>query len=613
MKRPRRIKHKPSIHKKTPTKEKSKLPKILLYLAIIILVALPFSLGKYIEFNSPGAYDSGGFVYSAEHVLRGAKLGVEEKPGARMGTLLLNMLGVAIFGFNETGPKLIQMLLQAAALVFMFITLRKFFGLLATAFCVFIASMYLSAPLIAKFGNVKEQYMIAFMIIGICCYTYRQADGRWWWSFLTGAFLVWGPLFKPTGLSAIGAVGLFTIMQPFLKNRTVKQTFTDIGLLFAGAAVSTAPVYIWLIGWHDAFRLPYKFLWNMLPIHQDEGKIGGSYISNARKMTEFAKQFERVMRYYTLLILPIALSIISILIRIIRWIGQLTNKLKSETKAIEKFVLLFAIWWILDMAFVWISPRSYEQYYLPLNASAAMLSAYAFALYSNSFKRTQNKKVWFVGGIIAVFIMTAMSWHIVFGIETSPHSGTDYGSPRRGYVQKIKMIRQKKKRGLKGGWEQAAEYIRKNTDKDDNIFVWGWYPGIYVYAQRLSPTIKAFTSEMHVKSPEALQIYINELVSDLKKQPPEFIVDTHKSHYPWNRPPLELWPTTQKGLLPNKPQAVQQYNNAYKKALKEKVSEAEAARYEVMAPLRNFVMNNYEPAKRFGNHFVFKLKHKEKD
>jgi len=90
-----------------------------------ILAGIPFSMGKYFEFNYPGPYDSAGYVYSAKHILDGAKIGVDENPSAHIGTLLVNMLGVWAFGFSETGPKLIQMILQAAALVLMFIAMRK--------------------------------------------------------------------------------------------------------------------------------------------------------------------------------------------------------------------------------------------------------------------------------------------------------------------------------------------------------------------------------------------------------------------------------------------------------------------------------------------------------
>ncbi|MHC4434810.1 MAG: hypothetical protein ACYTBS_23475, partial [Planctomycetota bacterium] len=156
-----------SRHAPAPKKEglshesREKLMRIMPLIAVTILAAIPFGMGKYIEFNSPGAFDSGAYVYSAKRILDGAKIGVDDKPSAQTGTLLVNMLGVGLFGFGETGPKLIQMLLQAGALVLMFVAMRRLFGTLPASVGVIIASAYLSAPLMAKFGNVKEQHMIA--------------------------------------------------------------------------------------------------------------------------------------------------------------------------------------------------------------------------------------------------------------------------------------------------------------------------------------------------------------------------------------------------------------------------------------------------------------------
>ena len=144
-------------------------------------------------------------------------------PSAQPGTLLVNMLGVKLFGFSELGPKLIQAFLQAVALVLMFFTMRKLYGMLAASIGVIVASLYLSAPLIAKFGNVKEQHMIAFMVIGVACYVLRQLGGKWWLAVLAGAALGWAPMFKQTAVSAIGAVGLFVLIQPLFKWRSSKK------------------------------------------------------------------------------------------------------------------------------------------------------------------------------------------------------------------------------------------------------------------------------------------------------------------------------------------------------------------------------------------------------
>ena len=137
-------------------------------IALVVFAGIPFVLGKYFELKYPDPFDSGSYVYSAQHVLSGARVGYEEKPSAQAGTLLVNMLGVTLSGFNETGSKILQGLFQAAALIFMFVTIRRLYGSLAAVISVIVASVYLSAPVIAKFGNVKEQFMIALMIMGIC-------------------------------------------------------------------------------------------------------------------------------------------------------------------------------------------------------------------------------------------------------------------------------------------------------------------------------------------------------------------------------------------------------------------------------------------------------------
>ena len=181
-----------------PPKEKSispeqreKLQRILVLAAIVILAAIPFSIGKYFEFSTIDPFDSGSYIHSAARILDGAKIGVDEKPTAQLGTLLVNLLGVRLFGYNETGPKLIQTLFQATALVLMFLAMRRLYGTLAAAVGVIVASMYLSWAFLAKTGNVKEQYMIATMVIGVSCFVFYQLSGRWWQALVAGAVLSW--------------------------------------------------------------------------------------------------------------------------------------------------------------------------------------------------------------------------------------------------------------------------------------------------------------------------------------------------------------------------------------------------------------------------------------
>ena len=630
-------KNRPSkkIHTKKPVVTYKSKKKLFVFAIIAILAAIPFCMGRYFELNSPDPFDSGANVYSAKHILEGARIGIDEKPSAALGTLLVNILGVKLFGFNEIGPKLIQAILQACALIFMFISMRRLFGSLAGAIGVIITSIYLSSPAIAKFGNVKEQYMTAFMVMGISSFVLYQLSNKRWQAILAGAFLSLAPLFKETGISAICAVGLFVIVQPMFKHKTLKQTGVDILLLVVGAVIAMAPLYIWIIGRDIQMSLPYSFAWKaaakILPAGEtgEQAEATANYITQAKKLIPFSQQWPKVLRYYKLLILPIALAAIAIILRIIRLICS-RKKPKEEKIVYDRFVLLLGVWWLLDMAFVWISPRSYQQYYLPLNASAAMLGGYVIAIYANKFSATLYKGKWFAIGALGLLLMAATVWPIIFGISKSPDSGLHYGEKRRGYTQKWEQISRVRDKKFTYPWQRVSDYIRTNSEASDKIYVWGWYPGIYVRAQRFSSASKAF--HMPRPTPEKLGRTVTELLAEFKKEMPKFIVDSRKRHVPMERPPYELWPTIPKGFmgakrasfLPLDKNITDQYDKAWAGLLKKTFDEDEARRYEALKPFREFITKNYELAelgqygitkdersivhRMFGEQRVFKLK-----
>ncbi|MHC4292757.1 MAG: glycosyltransferase family 39 protein [Planctomycetota bacterium] len=645
--KPRKPEHTPKSKKEQSLSLASGIPgrQWLIIALVALLAAIPFVMGKYIEFNSPGAFDSGAYVYSAAHIIDGAKIGVQERPSAQLGTLLVNMLGVWLFGFNDIGPKIIQMIMQAGALIMLFMAMRKIFNTLPAAVGVIIASTFLSSPLFAKFGNVKEQYMIACMVIGISSFILYHCDRKWCWALIAGAFLSWGPLFKPTATTAIGAVGLFVIFQPFVKNRTFKQTGIDIALLFAGAAIALAPLYIWIIGWNVRLKLPYHFAFptikkwlRVIGISSsalasvenaektvDVAKPAAGYLARSRQMIPFSVQAPRVLRHYKLAILPISLAVCSIILRIMRIFHKMIRPHTFKVRNGDRFVLLLAVWWILDMAFVWISPRSYEQYYLPLNASAAMLGGYIIAFYADKLNNSRFKARWITVGALALIVMITMSWHVFFGISKSPFSNAEYSAKRRGFKQKLSQISQRRKNNSFGYWEAVGFYIRNNSVPEDKMYVWGWYPGIYVKAQRFSPTSRACI--MPRSAPKRFKTNINRILANFKKQPPKFIVDSRKNHIPLERPPYEFWPRhffwrnkklktalmNKNGFLKNDARSINTYNQAYSSLLKERFNENEALRYEYLEPLREYIRNNYRIVGMFGQHALFELKNSSKE
>ena len=138
-------------HRRTEAqKGEGKGKQLAIIIVAAVLAAIPFCYGKYFEFGTKGPFDGSLNVYSAQCVVSGQKLGVEVWPSARPATLLVNVIGVALFGFSEIGPKLIQMLMQLTALVLMFYTLRKVYGPLPAGVALILAAPLLISPALAE-------------------------------------------------------------------------------------------------------------------------------------------------------------------------------------------------------------------------------------------------------------------------------------------------------------------------------------------------------------------------------------------------------------------------------------------------------------------------------
>jgi hypothetical protein len=664
--------------------------------AVLLAGGIPFAIGKYMELGMPGPFDSGAYVYAAESLLQGRQIGTDLVISAQPATLLVNLAGVWLFGFNDTGPKLIQMLMQVAALAMMYRTLRRLYGLPAAVVSVSMAAIYLSAPLIAKYGNVKEQFMISVMVMGICCFVQYRLKGGWWRVALGGALLINAFNFKATGVSAGVAVLGILGFGMIIRRRPLASIGRDIVLLLAGAYLGLIPLGIfyasqgrmnifyaslpllllklvvvlvvlaaagvgliglarryrpdrylrqvrpgvWIVGAililiatglalgmvyqkgysigpEDAWDSVYSYVWNH-PFVNYPWRIwervervwdqlmwmtigGGGYVETSRAAWSFEKQKSIVFRYYWALKPPILLALISFGAAITRIVGRPKPATRATDPSYEDRIrsvgieaaMLFAIWWLLDMSFVWISPRSYEEYYLPLNASAAMTGGYLLGWYRDKFKTATSKIPWLTGGMVAGCVALIMVWPIFGGLSVSPYSGKPYDRPSRGYAQRLEEVRQR--REIQPPWERVAQVIREQSQPDDGLFVWGWYPGIYVQARRLSPVPKAFESDMHVIRPDQLATEVSGILRAFARQKPAFIVDSRKSEFPWDRRPLELWPTMQDGrLIPNQPAVIAEYDAAYRKFLLNSSGQDEMLRYDAMEPLRKFVREQYE-------------------
>jgi hypothetical protein len=423
-----------------------------------------------------------------------------------------------------------------------------------------------------------------------------------------------------------------------------------------------------------------------------ETVFGGEYIAGSRTVSQFGRQFDWVASYYRYLVAPIGLSTLAIVWALARQVGRWLPNGRSRAEAAAKpdnqvpaslgdrIVLFLGIWWLLDVMFVWISPRSYVEYFLPLTASAAMLAAYAVY----QCRRRTSGWIW----LLALWLLVDLVLVWVIPVEAFPYVGlrsseavVDFWGQfllrilplaaavavvwlmRRqrsrwpqavvpslicagmffwwntdtldSFMVRSDQLRQIRRQKLAYPWEEVSRFVRQNSSPQDGLFVWGWYPGIYVQAQRFCPSTLAAYSDMHTDRPEDVKRQISKLVDELRADPPKFIVDSQKVHYPFgDHPVYDLWPQWKDkeigklnfrysvaellkhdGLLTLQEMEeagnsiylqVEEYSYALltnegrkggpmEPARARRLARLERQRHEAIAPLREFVMKNYQP------------------
>lgn len=92
-------------------------------------------------------------------------------------------------------------------------------------------------------------------------------------------------------------------------------------------------------------------------------------------------------------------------------------------------------------------------------------------------------------------------------------------------------------------YREASRYVQRRTSADDRIFVWGWFPALYVVADRCPSTRFVYThilsganasgAERNHDVPEGWDM----LLHDLEGAPPAYVLDTSPGDYNYAFPP----------------------------------------------------------------------------
>jgi len=101
----------------------------------------------------------------------------------------------------------------------------------------------------------------------------------------------------------------------------------------------------------------------------------------------------------------------------------------------------------------------------------------------------------------------------------------------------------------KPDYRQVAAHIRANTTEEDRVFVWGWFPALYVASDRCPSTrfvyahhLAGFAPNAAGKRGHSVPEGWRQLTEDLRREPPLYLLDTSHGDYEFRYAPMENYP-----------------------------------------------------------------------
>jgi 4-amino-4-deoxy-L-arabinose transferase-like glycosyltransferase len=323
---------------------------------------------------------------------------------------------------------------------------------------------------------------------------------------LAGVLCALATLIKPTAVSLVGAGLLWlVVVRPLQLGRAARPGLARAAALAAGfvATWTAAWAYFSHLGvWDDLVY--WAFRWTTQ-----------SYIP-----TGFAT-FSWLGRFVAAFGAWAALAIVPIVLALRAAVRHARNEVVGLT----------AVWTFAAAAMVCLGGRFYDHYFPALVTPLAVLAGVGAAGLDLGLGRWPGRL------IVAGTALPALACFI--GACAFYRTMELLGDPRQPYAE-------------------VARYVEEHTAADDRVFVWGYYPLIYVAADRLAATrfvgchyVTGYAAiglgqklPPEVEDRLAVPGGLDLLVHELEARRAELVIDTAPAnlHF-WARYPLERYPT----------------------------------------------------------------------
>lgn len=427
-------------------------------------------------FNFP-SLDNGYYLYIGQQIVAGKTPYLDMWESKPPGIFYINALGLSLARGSRWGVWALEFLALFGAAVISFLALRKIYGFLPALLGTLTWLWGLSPVL--QGGNLTEEYSLPFNFLAVLCFWFslQQPAKRW-------------PLFL---------IGLtFAASFAFRANNT---------------GVQMALVVAWLISSfvQKEFRtLFHRLLWSGLGVLVGLGLVSLPFLLNGT-----LDDMLNAALFYNFAITKAAPDLLGTfrggLLRIgipagFGLLGYLLLLLRSlEERRLEPWALFLLLLWPLEIALSSLSGRGYDHYLIPWMVTLGILTALLTDSLFPAWNRYAGERT-----------LPAVAVLLFLGILLSLNGLSEYGQT----FQRLAFERQK---GIEIDHPVAA-YLRKHSQPQDTVLVWGARLAFNVLSRRESPSAYLFYPLL-VDVPFSRRM-ADQFYADLTAKKPLLIVDT---------------------------------------------------------------------------------------
>ena len=390
------------------------------------------------------------------------------------------------FGNSVEGAHTGFMVLNILTIFFLFLTGKKLFDNLSGIFIAASYGFFSLAPHVSGFTTQSEHLITFFVSAGLFLLVSAFHSRKSHLYFFCGVFFGLSVLIKQTAvflvLFPLVSIPLFYLFKkPF--NRTLLIKNTAVFGLGVFSIVSLAILFLAIQGAFKEF-LYWTYEFPKIYVSEFPAWLGW----------EFFKHFsEKILNNYFILWILAGIGLI---------IGILSNIEKDK----KIFFLLLSIFSICT---IFPGLRFYGHYWIQiLPAMAVLIGAGVFSVRQwTLFKKKQNLFLYIFLGLFGLMVIS-----IIQG-EKEYYFNPNYN----------KILREVYGFNPYPESKVIGDFIKKRTDKNDQIALIGSEPEIYFYTNRRAPTKHAYFTYLLRENPRSFEMQ-KEFIQDVQNAKPKFLV-----------------------------------------------------------------------------------------